>query len=181
MPTAIQRKNVQLSGHPNEVNAFRRSLISKLKTIAPSYITIQKNTTALTDEFIAQRIGMIPFDQDHMEPAELHVVGRYAKASDFKGHACPFEDIIVAHVDDDQELHLTVEFTEGIGSDHARFSKTCGVGMSTDQQNLSCSVSFETIFQNTHRECAQEALQYIRSQLMDLRNRLTEESLVNVT
>ena len=42
-------------------NALRRALRSDVERYAPSTITIRDNTSSQTDEYIAHRIGMIPF------------------------------------------------------------------------------------------------------------------------
>lgn len=42
-------------------NALRRILIAEVPTMAPHLISVYENTSVLHDEFLAQRIGLIPF------------------------------------------------------------------------------------------------------------------------
>jgi DNA-directed RNA polymerase II subunit RPB3 len=42
-------------------NALRRILLSEVPTLAPHLVNIIENTSVLHDEFLAQRIGLIPF------------------------------------------------------------------------------------------------------------------------
>ncbi len=42
-------------------NSLRRTLIAEVPTMAPHLITVYENTSVLHDEFLAQRIGLIPF------------------------------------------------------------------------------------------------------------------------
>ena len=45
-------------------NALRRVMISEVPTLAPHLVSITENTSVLHDEFLCQRIGLIPFVSD---------------------------------------------------------------------------------------------------------------------
>jgi len=45
---------------PSVANALRRAMMSDVPTIAIDLVEIEKNTTCLTDEFLAHRLGLIP-------------------------------------------------------------------------------------------------------------------------
>lgn len=48
-------------------NALRRVLISEVPTLAPHLVSIIENTSVLHDEWLCQRIGLIPFVSDKVE------------------------------------------------------------------------------------------------------------------
>lgn len=51
-------------------NALRRVLISEVPTLAPHLVNIIENTSVLHDEWLCQRIGLIPFVSDRVEKFE---------------------------------------------------------------------------------------------------------------
>ena len=111
------------SGLPN---AIRRALMTDVSNVAPKSVHMRKNTSCQTDEFIAHRIGMIPFrrmantEDDQMH---LHVANREAFAMDMVGdNYMPSENIPVIKLAQGQEIDLDVEFTEGTAFCHAKFS-----------------------------------------------------------
>jgi len=48
-------------------NALRRIMISEVPTLAPHLVSIVENTSVLHDEFLCQRIGLIPFVSDTVD------------------------------------------------------------------------------------------------------------------
>jgi DNA-directed RNA polymerase II subunit RPB3 len=48
-------------------NALRRIMISEVPTLATHLVSIIENTSVLHDEFLCQRIGLIPFVSDAVE------------------------------------------------------------------------------------------------------------------
>lgn len=48
-------------------NALRRILIAEVPTMAPHLVSVIENTSVLHDEFLAQRIGLIPFCSEQVD------------------------------------------------------------------------------------------------------------------
>lgn len=169
-----RRRSYTFPGHTNEINALRRTLINRLTMLAPNTVNIEQNTTANTDEFIAQRIGMIPFvqDGDESECSTLEVSGRNAVASDFVGRQAVYPDVIVAVIDHNQTLKLSVDFSKGQAITHARFAKACAVGMIPEKKGA--TISFETLLPDDHATCLQEACAALETYMTDIRATLVE-------
>ena len=165
-----------------EANALRRALVMDLRTTAPSRVRIRTNTSPWTDEFLAQRIGLIPFaSQTGGENcvATLRVSGRDALASDLVvaskdgggDLAMSPQDgrIVIARMLRDQTLDLDVHFETSTGREHARFTRTVAVGM--QERDGGMVVAFEC-FGDDHASCAREAIASLRARLEAARERI---------
>ena len=53
-------------------NALRRIIIGEVHTMAIEIVEVEENTSALNDEFIAHRIGLIPLKSDNVNKFETH-------------------------------------------------------------------------------------------------------------
>ena len=51
-------------------NALRRILLAEVPTLAPHLVNVYENTSVLHDEFLAQRIGLIPFYSERVDKFE---------------------------------------------------------------------------------------------------------------
>lgn len=130
---------------PYFVNSFRRIMLSELPKLAVEDVVIYDNTTALFDEIIAHRLGMIPI------PTDLSLLS-FRNECVCKGKGCPnctirytlskegegvvysgdlqpaekswaiTEDKIpIVNLYGDQRLILEVEAVLGRGRDHAKW------------------------------------------------------------
>ncbi len=127
----------------NIPNALRRALLSDIQTIAPDTVTFRKNTSCQTDEFIAHRIGLIPFKAINLDAdmssnkTTLTVKDRTAMARDIVSDAyVPCTDMPVMKMAPGQELDLDITFKTGTGSDHARFSQVGAVSYKIDDRGV---------------------------------------------
>ncbi len=137
---------------PYFVNAIRRTLIADIPKLAIENVTIYDNTSALFDEIIAHRLGMIPL------PTRLDLLN-FRDECVCKGKGCPnctvhytlskegecivysgdlrAEDPMWAVIDKNipivkllknQRLILEAEAELGIGKKHAKWQVVCGIG-----------------------------------------------------
>ena len=161
-----------------QVNAVRRALISDLKMIAPLYLEIHENTTSHTDEYLSQRIGLIPFSQNHDHStiladtlkARIDVSGRNVYTHDIvsdNGAPVPIEsDICIANLRSGQSIKLDIHFTVGTCKQHARFMRTASVGMRPAQNPGEHIISFDTLMEGDDAtKCIEEALKSLRTRL----------------
>lgn len=118
-------------------NALRRSLISDVDTYAAYELKIYENTSCQTDEYIAHRIGLIPFLKNNTDEDEdisklslrIDVCDRMVTTKDLKGnHFYTIYDCNIMKLIQGQKLKADIFFNKGTGSDHARYSPLCAVG-----------------------------------------------------
>lgn len=115
-------------------NGVRRALISSTKSWAPSCMTVKRNTSSYTDEYLAHRLGLVPF-QKVGEGEDMALKERGKKmvhASSLVGHAfeaAHAESLPLLFLEEGQELDVVVHFEEGNGRKHARFCPCAAVGM----------------------------------------------------
>ncbi|GAA5849333.1 hypothetical protein JCM8547_006517 [Rhodosporidiobolus lusitaniae] len=53
--------------HLGLANSIRRSMISRIDTLAIDQVQITENTSVLPDEMLAHRLGLVPLNSEHME------------------------------------------------------------------------------------------------------------------
>jgi len=118
-------------------NSLRRALLSDIETYAPYQIKVIENTSCQTDEYIAHRIGLIPFvptkffSEDN-NVMKLHVSNRLVKAEDIYSENPPFETCMksapIMKLIEGQTLNIEVYFDTGTAERHARYSPVAAVG-----------------------------------------------------
>ena len=133
-------------------NALRRSLISDIITFAPDNVTFEINTSCQTDEYIAHRIGLIPFtiqmDEEEedlsTETLTFDVENRIFTTNDLCGKFQTIYTTDIMKLINNQKLKGKVSFTKGCGGDHAKFSPVAAAGYEIKDKNT-ISFSFESI------------------------------------
>lgn len=151
-------------------NALRRLIMSDIQSWAPYRLEIRKNTSCQSDEFLAHRVGLIPFRRlDHSSNMELTLrkKGVAAQSGDFAGPGFEpvFENITVMVLEKDQEVDFTVHFDRQKASKHARYCKCAAVGM-TEMENGAHRISFELADERADaREVMAEALQALEGRV----------------
>jgi len=118
------------SANVNETfaNALRRS-VNKIKTLAIDQLKISKNDSALYDETIAHRFGLIPLKMEKVkEEDELKLKVNAKKegfvySGDLKGDVkVVYDKIPLTLLGEGQELKIEATTKLGTGEEHAKFS-----------------------------------------------------------
>jgi len=108
-------------------NAIRRS-VEEISTLAIDEVEFYKNDSALYDEFLAHRLGLIPLKTDSKMGAKTNVNLKLKKvgpsmvySGDLKGQAkTVFDKIPITLLEKDQELELVATAKLGKGTEHAK-------------------------------------------------------------
>ena len=142
---------------PYFVNSLRRVMLSELPKLAVDDVVIYDNTSALFDEIIAHRLGMVPI------PTDLSLL-TFRDECVCKGKGCPNctvrytlskegegtvysgdlqpaekswaineEKIVIVELYEDQRLILEVEAILGKGKDHAKWQAVQAPGYKMDK------------------------------------------------
>lgn len=152
-----------LSGGVGFCNAIRRTLLSDLTMWAPKELLIRSNTSCQTDEYIAHRIGLIPFKKTgEGESITLSVkTAGMVRSNRFTGHAFePIHDEIdIIVLDEGQELDVTIFFDQQKASKHSRYSPCAAVGM-TKIDETRHKISFDSVGHETPKELILSALDH---------------------
>ena len=110
-------------------NAIRRS-VSEVPTLAIDEVEIFKNDSALYDEFLALRLGLVPLRTEKSMSAKTKIDFKLSKAGpctiysgDLKGGAdLVHERIPLVSINEGQKLELVATAVLGKGSEHAKFA-----------------------------------------------------------
>ena len=138
-----------LSGGVGFCNAVRRTLLSDLEAEAPCEAVVRTNTSCQTDEFLAHRLGLVPFRRvGNGDTMELRAQGPCTVcARDLVGpaFAAVHPDLEVMVLGDArQRLDLTLRFDKRAASAHARYATCAGVGMAEGEGGGTHVLRFET-------------------------------------
>ena len=112
-------------------NAIKRTIQSRLKSVAVDHIVVHKNRSNFWDEYIAHRIGMCPFITAGGSSGTLKLSVsndtdeiKQVTSSDFETHT-DFRfmpHIPLAYLTKGNRLDIDAVIGVGSGSDHARFA-----------------------------------------------------------
>lgn len=155
MPKKGLLRNIQESGNrltcelhasTGFANAIRRAIMENTESYAPDKVIFQRNTTCMPDEYIAHRIGMVPFQcsntVEYIE-ATIDVDGRNVTGQDIQGARVAFDNVPIIDMLCSQQLKCRILFRKSSGKEHSRFCQAAGVGYRLDKRVY--HLSFETI------------------------------------
>ncbi|MEM4330408.1 MAG: DNA-directed RNA polymerase subunit D [Candidatus Pacearchaeota archaeon] len=108
-------------------NALRRS-VNEIKTLAIKEVEFFKNDSALHDELLAHRIGLIPLKNEKLKEGEVIELKLSHKAkengetvfSEELGELVAIKGIPIIKLNKGQEVELIAYASKGIGREHAR-------------------------------------------------------------
>ena len=161
-----------LSGGAGFCNAVRRTILSDTKGWAPHSLTIRTNTSCHTDEYLAHRVGMIPFRRTGAG-TEMTLDARgpcVVCARDVVGIPfAPMHDAIeILTLGADQAVDATVHFEEHTAGTHARYSPCAAVGMKKLDGEGRHQLTFELLNDNaTPKDVLHAALDALDASLDD--------------
>ena len=161
--------SVVLTGGASFCNAVRRTLISEVSMWAPYEVEMRSNTSCETDEYLAHRIGLIPFRKvGNGDEARLCKKGPcIVRASDVE--SVDFEvihpEIEVITLAAGHELDIRIFFNKKNGKEHARYSPCAAVGMKCVDGQGRHKISFETNDKRGSKETVLEALDILESHI----------------
>jgi hypothetical protein len=139
----------RLHGTIPMANALRRALLQDVESWAPDHVVFRKNTSCQPDEYIAHRIGMIPFRQastvEGRPTLDLCVSDRDAMTTDISGDYRAVNDQEIMCMIPGQELDCTITMRRDSGRTHSRFCSVAGVGYEISPTADSVVFTFETI------------------------------------
>jgi DNA-directed RNA polymerase subunit D len=109
---------------PSFANALRRIMLTEIPVTAIEEVTIKENNSALQDELLAHRLGLIPVDGDGT--FKLKVEGPLTVTSSnlqpVDGNAkIENMEIPIVELLENQKVELTAKTATGTGKDHAKW------------------------------------------------------------
>jgi len=123
MITVVSDINVSLA------NAIRRS-VNEVPVLAIDEADVYKNDSALYDEVIAHRLGLIPLKNQKMKANQtveikFKVKGKGERTevlSKELGDAAVYQDMPIVILSEGQEIEIVARARAGLGINHAKFS-----------------------------------------------------------
>ena len=173
-----------LEGGVGFCNAVRRTLTSDVENWAPFKVTVRRNTSCQTDEYIAHRIGLIPFRRvgngTTMECVK-HGPGE-VECSDLTGPAfdAVYPNISIMKLGEGQTLDLTIHFDKRPARDHARYCMCSGVAIESVGGGK-FKLNFEVLNGRSQKEVLLEALDHLDQRVDRALKCLAHQDTVNVT
>lgn len=113
-------------------NAIRRMGMTQVPVFAIESVTFYENNSAVFDEYIANRLGLIPLTSDGAHKADEEVllsleaegpkmVYSNALKSSTPKVKCVYDNIPIIKLGEDRRLRLEAKARIGIGTEHAKF------------------------------------------------------------
>lgn len=130
METLLNTKEkliLRMEANETLANALRRSL-SEVPTLAIDDVEIYKNDSALYDEVLAHRLGLVPLKTDKSMSAKTEIEFKLVAkgpgtvySGELSGGDVVFDKIPLTILGDGKKLELTATARLGIGLDHAKY------------------------------------------------------------
>lgn len=162
----------ELSRHQVHLaNSIRRSLLSDIESYSPLNVTFEENTSCQPDEYIAHRIGLIPFIDprfaEDVDPYEKTMTFDVSEESMYAHHLeGPFEptfDIPIIKLITGQKVKGSVKFKKDCGATHSRFCPVSAVGYEIQRDKI--VFTFESIN-------GENPIEHLHNAIKKLQNRL---------
>lgn len=159
-------------------NALRRTVLSQLPSWAIDEVTFYENTSPMFNEYVANRIGLIPLTWDDSKAEEidfsLNAEGPYTvKAGDLKSQDSKikvfFEDIPIIKLPTGRKLRLEAKAIKGIGRTHAKFKNAL---CSYSQEGKNYEFFIESYNNVKAEEVLKMALKLLREKYKDIHDNL---------
>ena len=170
----------QLSNaNPAVANALRRSMMTKVPTLAIKELHINQNESGLFDEVLANRMGQIPLTipENVDEDDTVHIAVQQegpgmVHGSDIKTGNDEAEvvnpDVAIVELKEGQELTLEGEAVLGNGQEHAKHQGgTIGYQKTDDNQFV---FRIESTSGYTNQELLQESISEIQDELEEFQD-----------
>ena len=132
---------------PSFVNSVRRYAIGQVPVFAIDNVTFYENSSSIFDEYIANRLGLIPLISEgaHKENEEVLfsleaegprvVYSKEMKSSSAKVK-CVYDSIPIIKLGEDRGIRLEAKARMGDGREHARFQAgVISYGYDTNDKN----------------------------------------------
>lgn len=150
-------------------NAVRRTLLHDVSTWAPKELFIRTNTSCQTDEFLAHRVGLVPFRREGHGNGSVTLSARgpcTVTSGEFRGgdFESVHDNIEIMLLGDGQELDLDVHFDRRAPSSHTRYSPCAAVGMCRVDEKRH-RISFECIGGEAPKETLIRALEHLEGRI----------------
>lgn len=160
---------VVLGGGVGFCNALRRVIMSDLQAWAPKEVLIRDNTSCQTDEYIAHRIGMVPFVKvGNGDTMSLRAMGPTTiTAGDVVGPAfsAVHDNIEIIVLGEGQTIDLTITFDCKKASVHARYATCAAVGMERVDGEGRHRFHVESVHDRCVREMLREGLDALEARI----------------
>lgn len=120
---------LRFDGNISLANAIRRS-VNEIPVLAIDDVEIFKNDSALYDEFIAHRLGLIPLETEGSMSGKTEIDLKLSKdgpgtvlSGDLKGNAgIVYPNMPITSLEKDQELELIATARLGKGIEHEKYT-----------------------------------------------------------
>jgi len=166
-------------------NALRRTAMSQIPVFAIDLLTVYENSSAFFDEYIANRIGLVPISTPDGFTAEDEVIFTlsasgpgtvYSKElkSTTRGVSCANKEIPLTELREKQKLRLEGKARLGTGKEHAKFQAAL-VSYSHDAKNKEFKFFVESFGQLSAPEIVLKAAQILESKSEEFLSQLGEK------